>query len=92
MNSEYKKEFKDHSVLLNSRKELKVSGVTQIVSFDESIVDILTVCGEMEIEGSLLNVDALDLEKGSVSVSGEISGVNYIAERTKKKKRLWGGE
>lgn len=92
MNGEYKKECAEHSLSLNARKELKISGVEQVVSFDDASVDLLTSCGEMEIDGTSLNIDALDLERGFASISGEISGINYIAERVKKKKRFWGGE
>lgn len=92
MNSEYKKECPEHSISLNARKELKITGVTQVVSFDDASVDLLTTCGEIEIDGTSLNIDALDLERGYSSISGEISGINYITERVKKKKRFWSGE
>ncbi len=81
---------KVHSLTLIDRKDLKITGVTQIISFDDATVNLLTDRGELEIDGSSLNIDALDLDRGYAAVSGEISGINYIAERVKKK-RFWSG-
>ncbi len=91
MNSDYNKSHTEHSFSLVARKELKITGVTQILGFDEYTVTFASDLGDMEIDGTSLNIDALDLERGYAAVSGEISGINYIAERIKKKKRFWGG-
>lgn len=80
----------EHSLALVGRKDLKIHGVNQILSFDDISVVLSSTQGEIEIIGSALNVDALDLEKGYASISGEISGINYIDEMPKKKKRFWG--
>ncbi len=92
MNFAYNKEIVAHSIELVDRKELKITGVTQIISFDDLSVVMLSDCGEIEIDGNSLNIDALDLERKYVAVSGEISGINYIERVVKKKKRFWGGE
>lgn len=86
------KEQQEHAVTLVSRKNLKITGVLQIISFDDASVALSTVCGELDIDGASLNIDALDLDRGCASVSGEVFGINYISERPKKKKRLWGAE
>lgn len=92
MNMSIDKERQDHSVTLVSRNNLKITGVLQIISFDDSSVVLSTVCGELDIDGTSLNIDALDLDRGCASVSGDVFGINYISERPKKKKRLWGAE
>jgi sporulation protein YabP len=80
----------EHSIELTARNSLKVSGVDQIISFDENSVILSSSLGELEISGYDLNVDALDLDKGFASLSGEICGINYIDEQMKKKTRFWG--
>ncbi len=79
----------EHSLTLVARKDLKIHGVNQIICFDDTSVVLSSSQGEIEISGNALNVDALDLEKGYAAVSGEISGINYIDELPKKKKRFW---
>ena len=79
----------EHSITLIAGKELKVCGVNQIVSFDDISVNLISPLGEIEITGSSLNVDALDLEKGLALISGCIRGINYLEENPKKKRRFW---
>ena len=38
---------KDHEVSLRARQELEVSGVEDVMSFDEAAVELNTVCGVM---------------------------------------------
>ena len=92
LNNTYDKNTVEHTLTLVSRKTLKLNGVKQILSFDDLTVMFSTVCGEMEVVGEELSVDLLDLDNGLASVSGTISGVNYISERPKKKRWFRGYE
>lgn len=85
LNNTYDKNTAEHTLTLVSRKTLKLNGVKQILSFDDLTVLFSTACGEMEVVGEALSVDMLDLDNGLASVSGTISGLNYITERPKKK-------
>jgi sporulation protein YabP len=91
MNTTTDRERADHTLTLISRKELKLTGVRQILSFDETSVTLVTSDGELDIDGESLNVDALDLDHGIASVSGNITGMNYINDQPVKKRRFWGG-
>lgn len=82
----------DHSLALEDRKNLKLSGIRQILSFDDVTVLFVTVCGELEVVGENLSIDLLDLENGLASVSGVISGLNYLRERPRKKFWFRGNE
>lgn len=92
LNNTYDKNTAEHTITLVSRKILKLNGVKQILSFDDLSVLFSTVCGEMEVVGEGLSVDLLDLDNGLASVSGTISGLNYITERPKKKRWFRGYE
>lgn len=92
LNNTYDKNTVEHTLTLVSRKTLKLNGVKQILSFDDLTVMFSTVCGEMEVVGEELSVDMLDLDNGLASVSGSISGLNYITERPKKKRWFRGYE
>ena len=86
MNNTYEKGISEHTLTLVSRKNLKLNGVNQILSFDELSVLFSTSLGEMEVIGESLSIDLLDLDNGLASVSGTISGINYISERPTKKR------
>jgi len=82
----------EHSLTLVSRKLLKLSGVRQILNFDDDMVLFVTACGEREVTGEQLSIDLLDLDNGLASLSGVIGGINYLSERPKKKRWFRGNE
>ena len=82
-----KNEAMPHELLLKGRKNLSVSGVKEVISFDESSVILNTVCGELEIEGDSLRVSALDTARGNVTVDGNISSVVYSDKPQKEGRR-----
>ena len=77
----------EHSVLLENRERLVISGVTDVSAFDESCVCLDTVCGLLDIEGSSLAVQDLSLAEGKVSVTGKIGGFWYSEKKQKAEKR-----
>ncbi len=86
---EIEKKNAEHSLSLIDRKEIKITGVSRIISFDDSYVTLSSVLGDIDVSGRDMKVDALDLESGYALISGEICGINYIEDSTKKKKRFW---
>ena len=74
-----------HSVILNERNELKVSGVTDVDSFDEESIVAYTSLGELVISGEGLHISRLDVETGDLSVEGNITSLSYISSGKKPK-------
>lgn len=66
-----------HNLILEERKRLSISGVTDVDSFDEQTVIAYTVKGEITIKGWDLHISKLNLEQGELSVDGEISSLAY---------------
>jgi sporulation protein YabP len=81
----------EHSFSVKMRKAAHISGVKQVISFDDNSVLLLTECGELLLEGSGLKVDELNVQSGDVAVSGEVSALIYTDETPRKKKRFFGG-
>ncbi len=77
----------EHSVFLENRESLVISGVTDVTAFDESCVCLDTVCGLLDVEGSSLAVKDLSLAEGKVSVTGKIGGLWYSDKKQKSEKR-----
>ena len=66
-----------HKLTLNERNKLTLSGVTEVVSFDESSVVMRTVLGDLEVLGQELNIKNLSIDGGQMEVSGRISALYY---------------
>ena len=70
-----------HMLTLDERKTLTMTGVTEVVSFDDSAVVLKTGLGTLLIQGSSLKLKKLALEGGSVAVEGRISALSYEEPR-----------
>ncbi len=77
---------KSHMLELSNCKLLKLNGVDEVVSFDDTLVVLLTPFGTLHIEGEGLHVTQLDLEKGIVILDGTITGIFYTKAKEKSGK------
>ena len=73
-----------HNVILENRKKLSVSGVKDVLNFDEESVSLMTDCGKVTVKGSLLHVNKLSLETGEVTVEGRVDSLLYSDEEGKR--------
>ncbi len=78
---------KEHELMLKGRSEMSVSGVVDVMSFDEAFVELSTLCGGMNIEGEGIHISFLDVDNGRVTLTGTIFGVYYTQEKASKKSR-----
>ena len=62
-----------HKLTLNERKALTMTGVTEVVSFDDTSVVLRTNLGMLEVLGSGLQLKTLSLDGGQVAVDGTVS-------------------
>ncbi len=72
-----------HNLIMENRKKLTVSGVTQVDSFDEQTMVVYTTLGELTVKGLGLHMDMLSTETGDAVISGTIHGLMYTDERQK---------
>ena len=70
---------KAHTVLLENREKITLTGVTDVQSFDENAVQADTDYGRLEIRGEALQVTSLALESGGLTVEGKIISFVYTA-------------
>ena len=79
-----------HKLSLNERKELTMTGVTEVVSFEENAVVLRTALGTLIVQGSGLQLKTLSLEGGQVAVDGNISALIYEEPQLGGWKRFFG--
>lgn len=70
-----------HKLTLNERKALTMTGVTEVVSFDDTAVVLHTVLGTLEIQGTQLQLKTLSIDGGQVAVDGHICALLYEEPR-----------
>ena len=89
-NDKTKAPLPDHHLQLNARAHADISGVRQVISFDENGVQLITECGELTLEGSDLKVGTLDIQRGVVSVDGRLTGIYYTDDAPRRRRGLFG--
>ena len=73
-----------HKLTLDERQKLTMTGVTEVVSFDDTAVVLHTVLGTLEVQGQQLKLKTLSLDGGQVAVDGHISAMYYEELREKR--------
>ncbi len=66
-----------HSVAMEDRKRAVLTGVTDVASFNEQEVIMLTEEGDISLVGEGLHISHLNLDEGKLTVEGKIAGIEY---------------
>ncbi len=66
-----------HLLSLDNRSTLRVSGVTEVESFDEQAAVLHTCCGVLVVHGQGLHMQTLSIDGGQVAVDGRIDALRY---------------
>lgn len=76
----------NHCVSINERKNISITGVKKIDSFDNEEFLMDTVMGYVIIKGEDLEIVKLDTFQGNVSIKGKINSLTYMDGGSKKNK------
>ncbi len=76
-----------HKLILEERKKLNLTGVTEVIHFDEEVVELNTALGVLCVTGTGLRLKCLSLEDGAVVIQGDLSSLSY--EEGKPRRRLF---
>jgi len=76
-----------HDISLANRKELLVTGVKNIDSFDSEEFLIQTVLGFLHIKGSNLTLDKMDNENNELVIKGQIDSLSYVNNQKGKENK-----
>ena len=68
---------KAHSINMEDRTKLNVTGVEDVESFDENVIVMNTSRGDLIVRGSGLHIGKISLDVGQLSVDGSISELSY---------------
>lgn len=70
---------KNHKFVLDRRQAALVTGVKDVISFDEKEILLQTDFGKITVKGEGLHVKRLTLENGEAELEGQVNGILYSA-------------
>ncbi len=73
------------NLILENREKLSISGVLDVLSFDDQIVILETELGLLTVKGENLRINKLSLDTAEVIVDGEIYNMGYSDKELEKK-------
>ncbi len=74
-----------YGLTLQNREQAALTGVTDVVRFDEHEVVLHTHGGQLTLTGNGLHVSSLQLEEGKLLVDGTIDGMQYDGGKPRRK-------
>ena len=78
------------NLFLENREKLNVSGVNDVLSFDDQVVIIETELGLLTVKGENLKINKLSIDTSEVIVEGKINNLTYNDHQTKNEGGLFG--
>ncbi len=76
---------KPSDLTLLNRSLLRLTGVTDIDSFNEEAIVLFTTLGELVIKGKNLHVNSVNVDSGDAEIVGEIKTISYTNRKLTKK-------
>ncbi len=76
------------NLIIENRNRATVSGVEEIISFDEQVVQAQTNMGLLTIKGKALNITKLNIDVGEMNIEGECIDCGIYSNKSKKGKKL----
>jgi len=80
-----KQNVRPHTCHLQNRASVKLTGVREVVSFDENQVVMDTDMGLLTLKGKDLHVSRLTVEKGEVDIAGTMDSLVYSSNEAYRK-------
>ena len=74
--------IRPHSCLIQNRSSVSLTGVREVVSFDENQIILDTDMGLLTLKGKNLHVSRLTLEKGEVDIDGSLDSFTYSSNES----------
>lgn len=74
------------NLILENRGKLSISGVNDVLSFDDQVVMVETELGLLTVKGENIRINKLSIDTSEVIIEGEISYLAYSDKEIEKSK------
>lgn len=76
-----------HKLSFTDRRQGLITGVLDVLSFDEKLVVLQSQCGVLTLKGEEMHVKQLDLEKGELELTGKVDQFIYTQDGLGSRKK-----
>jgi sporulation protein YabP len=66
-----------HSIIVENRKKIVLTGVRDVESFNENDIIIVTHSGGLRIRGKNLEIGKISIETGDLEMTGDVTSLHY---------------
>ncbi len=80
------------NLVLENRNRLNITGVLDVLSFDDQIIIVETELGLLTVKGDNLRINKLSIDTSEVVVEGEITSLSYSSKDLDKKSESFLGK
>lgn len=70
----------NHNIIIEDRKKLTLSGVKDVISFDDETLLLETVLGRLTVKGAGLHIVNFDTASGDLFAEGKIFAAVYTSD------------
>lgn len=77
-----------HIINIDNRQKIDITGVIDVITFNEQSVILNTVLGELSIKGKNMKVNKLNVDNGDMSIEGEMQSLTYVSKEIREKESL----
>lgn len=75
------------NLILENRGKLSISGVLDVLSFDDQVVIVETELGLLTVKGENIRINKLSIDTSEVIVEGDISSLAYSENKNVDKSK-----
>ncbi len=69
-----------HNIIIEGRKKLNISGVKEVISFDDETMMLDSAMGKITVKGDNLNIISFNNDSGDLNATGQVYAVVYISD------------
>ena len=78
----------EHTVFMENRRSMKITGVVQVIAYDEYRLILKTDYGKLTVSGRNLVAGQMNTESRTMELTGDINYLQYQANHGKSEKGL----
>ena len=68
------------NVIIENRKKLNLSGIKDVLNFDDETIMLDTSLGKMTIKGENLHIESFNVTTGDLTATGKVCAVVYMSD------------
>lgn len=74
------KVYTEQSIIIENRKKLNISGVKDVLSFDDETLLLDTALGRLTVKGEGLHIISFNTDNGSLTAEGRVHAAVYMSD------------